>query len=698
MSIAQLLLSTQSPLRPVQRPAPVSPPAANLLPMKTAGTHHFLERTYREGSAFQWVRETLTNALEAQATRVQFAIEWQAVQKLGVYRRVIADNGKGMTADQLVAFFNTFGAGSKTIGGIHENFGVGAKTSLLPWNPDGVVVISWVNGQAAMIWVARDPSNGEYGLKVRPCDGPQGTKLECAYAPYDDAQHGCDWSQVKPAWIRDHGTVIVLLGTADQPNTVLGDPRHHEADLKGISRFLNRRMWQLPARVTVSVEELRGNDWTSWPKDAAGAGQADSAGCRTNVRKIEGARHFIDYPHRSGVGRIAEQGTVDLSDGTRVHWYLWDGARPKVQSYAALNGYVAVRYNNELYDITSHPATYRAFGVSEGAVRNRLWLIVEPPVDPTGQRGVYPKTDRNSLLLHDASSAGLPLPLHKWAEEFAANMPDELEQAIADSHPDDVGRVNDPAWREKLAGRFGARWRIALPCQQRGDTSGLQPVGPSLRGYRLKPTPPRAGRRSLSRALASCSKLRYGTPSRMMVNVMAGLPSYRRANADDVGAGMLAAWHPRDLECAEGVVLLNVDHPVLRSVIGYWQERYAPQHSAAVEEEVIAVYGEVAASKVAHSECLKALLPAPVVDQELRSEAALTMSLLGLMAEDQLLATRLGAKLGKPLQKAPDAPAPSARVQRALLNFDGLVAWDELSLPKVASVHPAEGLPDLPIA
>ncbi len=75
--------------------------------------------------------ETLINALEAGATRTEYGIEWQAVENLGVYRRVIADNGSGMTAQELVRFFNTFGGGGKPIGGLHENYGVSAKTSLL---------------------------------------------------------------------------------------------------------------------------------------------------------------------------------------------------------------------------------------------------------------------------------------------------------------------------------------------------------------------------------------------------------------------------------------------------------------------------------------------------------------------------------------------------------------------------------------
>src|SRR5262245_21951713 len=120
--------------------------SARIRPMQTSGTQHLIERAYRESSQFQWVREMQVNAQEAGATRIEFGIEWQAVEDKGVYRRTIADNGCGMNAEQLVEFFNTFGGGGKPIGGAHENFGVGSKTSLLPWNKYGMVVVSWVNG------------------------------------------------------------------------------------------------------------------------------------------------------------------------------------------------------------------------------------------------------------------------------------------------------------------------------------------------------------------------------------------------------------------------------------------------------------------------------------------------------------------------------------------------------------------------
>ncbi len=101
--------------------------------------------------SYQWARELLTNSRDAGAARVEFGIEWQAVSKFGAYRRTVADNGCGMDRHELVRFFSTLGAGDKRIGGIHDDFGVGAKIATLPWNLEGVVVLSYKGGYASII-------------------------------------------------------------------------------------------------------------------------------------------------------------------------------------------------------------------------------------------------------------------------------------------------------------------------------------------------------------------------------------------------------------------------------------------------------------------------------------------------------------------------------------------------------------------
>jgi hypothetical protein len=100
------------------------------------GASHFVNRMFEACGNYQWAREFLKNAEEAGATKVEFGIEWQAVEKKGVYRRTISDNGAGMSREELLQFFSTLGEGSKRIGGVHDSFGVGAKIASLPWNPD----------------------------------------------------------------------------------------------------------------------------------------------------------------------------------------------------------------------------------------------------------------------------------------------------------------------------------------------------------------------------------------------------------------------------------------------------------------------------------------------------------------------------------------------------------------------------------
>jgi len=634
----------------------VDPRARRILPMTTAGTQHFIERTYREGGVFQWVRETYKNAIEADATKIEFGVEWQAVETLGVYRRVIADNGRGMTADQLVAFFNTFGGGGKPIGDVHENFGVGFKATALPWNKHGIVVISWVDGEASMIWIQHDPITGEYGLRVEEVEDENGDiSLEAVYEPYVDDEHGCNWAAVKPDWIHDHGTAIVLLGNSSTEDTVLGDPSRPESDIKGISAYMNRRLWTIPPKVDVFVDELRTQDRGDWPRKDTEAHGAHKGGAdrRTNTRRIEGAKYYIEYPATGFKGgRLARSGTVQLAGGVAVDWFLWDGARPAVQSYAAISGYIAAVYADELYDITSHRSVYRSFGVSEQSVRERLWLVICPPIlRDDGQPGVYPRTDRNSLLLRGGSNPGGPLPIAEWATEFAGLLPDPILEAIRSARSGEAGTIDDLGWLARLAERFGARWRILKRRVHPGGDTTVDPTQsgavPSKRRIRRKKH--RNGRHNGNGGTAG--GLAIGTtPGAMpakIAKVAGGIPRYRLVRATELGPGMLAAWHPNDPVFPEGAVLVNMEHPVLEAQVLYWQGQFPDVYADQVRQDVLDTYGEVAVSKVAHSEHLKAILPAKTIEDELRSEGALTMALLGLIAEEALIAPRLGGKYGK---------------------------------------------------
>jgi hypothetical protein len=286
-------------------------------------------------------------------------------------------------------------------------------------------------------------------------------------------------------------------------------------------------------------------------------------------------------------------------------------------------------------------------------------LVIRPPVDPEGKRGVYPKTDRNSLLIKGGPTAGGPLPINEWAAEFADNMPDEITRALRAARQGEPGTLDSAEWRAKLAERFGARWKLGKLRVKPGGPVLLDPSMPGTPLRTPKPKiPPDPNRTPIHnggvlrpRPAPRPIVPRYGKAGSSVggepATVAGGIPTYRPVHADAVGPGMLAAWQPNAPDYPEGLVLINIDHPILRSVIEHWQSLYADHHAEAIADDVIAVYGQVAVSKVAHSEHMKGIVPSVTVEKTMRSDEALTMALLGLMAEDHLISTRVGGKYSK---------------------------------------------------
>ena len=91
---------------------------------------------------------------------------------------------------------------------------------------------------------------------------------------------------------------------------------------------------------------------------------------------------------------------------------------------------------------------------------------------------------------------------------------------------------------------------------------------------------------------------------------------------------------------------MNEDSPILSEAIRHHQEQYPDVFTEEVAKIVRETYGEVAVCKIAHSQKLASQIPEEDLDQIYRSEAALTISLMGLLAEESLIGQRLG-KLGR---------------------------------------------------
>ena len=623
------------------------------------GASHFVNRMFEACGPYQWAREFLKNSVEAGATRIEFGIEWQAVEKLGAYRRTIMDDGSGMDEQELLKFFSTLGAGARKIGGIHDNFGVGAKIAALPWNPEGVVVISYKHGKASMIWIVLDEESGDYELMEFQTPAGRSHVIQPQRTPDDQI----DWDAIKPRWISEHGTVIVLLGSEEYPDTILGNPHAGETAIKGLSVYLNTRFWDLTA--DVRVVELRSEKKTQWPENPDDRDDAR----RPNNRQIKGARHYL-VDVEGSKGTLLGQDTVPLAEGRiKTEWYLWSGERPHIDSYARRTGYVAIRYKDELFHVTSNKAHFRWFGVVEGKVQQNLSIILEPQLYQTnnGRWGVHPDQSRNRLIFTGGGEKGIELPLSDWGLEFSEHMPDAILAAIRAARGEQGGSIENEEYRKRLQDKFGDRWTLKAFVKGRPKKGDPEPATVVDGGAPVEVfDPPDTGnggggtrrKRKKTVKVLRTPVIVGGPDEGVERRIPVDVPRFRLVGKDEFERPWhVALWAPT---APDGpTVLINTDSPILLEIVQYHQNQYPDVFAEEVQKTVFEGFGEVAACKVAHSQKLLRNIAKEELDKDYRSEQALTIGLMGLLAEESLIAQRLG-RLGRKKPMSTDAPVASA--------------------------------------
>lgn len=562
--------------------------------------HHLIDRVYRESNPLQFLRELCVNSLEAGATRVEFGVEWQGVVATGIYRLLVADNGRGMSEDELVEYMNTFGHGSKKIGGPADNFGIGAKSSLLPANPFGVVIISWHEScpTGAMIWLKRDEASGEYGARI--FHTPDGNRS--VVAPFFDDELGLDWASVKPSWI-GIGTAVILLGASPTDNTFrVAEVLEGSHKIAGIAKNLNFRFWGFAEGVSVRVGQFHRQDIENWPRTPSEAKDIK----KYTFRTIEGARYYLERP---------ATGSLRLNDGSKLLWFLGEPVKGATHTYAPERGVVASLYKGELYDLGGSSSKvqqrYRAFGVSVEAVRKILTIVVEPPTFEDDQLfGVYPNSSRSALL----TSEGAELPWDVWGGEFMAALPKEVARALQEAST--ANRPGDDKWRDRLLKEFASRWKAPPECGKPKSTSATFTRTGGIKG------PARVASKRSTRD---------------------GLPEYEWLSEADIGEDMYAVFAPPSPSREEGVIQLNRDFFLIREVTSFWTGQYPPHDYEQVEAVIKAVYGEVAAARAAHAHVLARAngWTQNQLKSLLGNQEAWTLSVMGLMAEDSVIKRRL---------------------------------------------------------
>lgn len=305
-------------------------------------------------------------------------MEWQGVENIGVYRRYVADDGSGMSERELDEFMRTYGGGGKPIGAEHENFGIGAKVTLLPWNREGLVVISYKDGVASMIRLAFDDAENEYGAYVWTTENEYGdpeqsvviSPEEFGIPEWGIVDFGAIWKQI-PFWqsrtaAPEHGTVVLLVGNTPLEDTILGDPdRPEERAVHFPAAYLNPRIWDVADEMTITVDVPVSPEKTKWPRREPES--IDLIGHSGVTRRpVRGAYHYIHKVGGKVVASSAMEGEepVDIGHNVDAQWYLREvDGRPN--PYGPRDGMVAVLYDNELYDI-SHEQCASANSESRG--------------------------------------------------------------------------------------------------------------------------------------------------------------------------------------------------------------------------------------------------------------------------------------------------------------------------------------------
>ena len=225
--------------------------------LKDSNLTQTIERGFAECHPLQFVRELLQNSIEAGATKVRVLYETEAKGVNGIDRAVFVDNGRGMADPNLMKQYAQFNSSGKTTGTMHDNFGIGAKISLLPFNQYGLVFMSWdkENPGGNMIWLCKNENN-QYGAKrfLVPLyesdidDEPYDYNYESCIRPDECNEEGIDWNQILrncKTLMKDseHGTAVILLGNhpLDSTGHYTGYSRKDKGAFNKWNKFIQYR-------------------------------------------------------------------------------------------------------------------------------------------------------------------------------------------------------------------------------------------------------------------------------------------------------------------------------------------------------------------------------------------------------------------------------------------------------------------------
>ncbi len=572
-----------------------------------------VKRIYEGASPFAFVREFIQNALDANATRIEIGPDFVGLKTaldMGeppVYKLMFSDNGDGIPRSKMKTLLNNLSSSGRSMAA-DANFGIGAKVAALPWNPYGIVFMSWTDKEEGMVRLFRR-SDGNYGLfRYDESDETLDRFVDLTTPPEAYRQN----------WQKASGTSVVLLGSDQNEDTIFGPPSQ-QAGIYALMQLVNDRYFKFPEGVEVWVTQFETVTKSKWPKNKSEAKRL----------KANGSFHFLDkYSDDCGTVKI---------DGAKIHWWWhsnWSNDSTNANPVVSNPGYVGTLYNNELYDVVRRQkysreksksnlgllAMYAKFGILWQEVWKNVTILVEPDqYSDKHPEGVMPDLARGRLKMAN----GDDLPWDEWGKAFADKMPEVIVNALDKAADGNVVEINIEAKMKEFFMRMDMY-------------TGLDDHAPKNRG----PVPKRRKARGSSGDSDDKSADDKVKPTKYNLPAIEWVKPKTLNTTDDLFNGKAVFYSE-----ANNSLMFNEDFPLWKCMVEHWVSQYPksiPGLSSKVRDAVRYVYSTAVVSRVVHVRRLRGHRDwgSGAVSVALSNES-LTMAVLGIQDADVRIANHL---------------------------------------------------------
>lgn len=610
-------MSQMTPTPPSQSQSPASNQPAWVLSgetvpfrVNTVGTKLLLDNMWESADPQQHVIEHVRNAVQHHAKNIYIGPFWpEAPEK---YLWSIEDDGEGMDETTLIAYISEVFKSSKAMGlGAGLSKGVGARASLCPWNPEGVLVLTFQNGKGKMAQYGLSEDGKTYGPKLLV--GPEGTSE--FYVPVPKR-----YLLDREGNPRKNGTVVVALGDGGD-HTYLGPDRTanlangNSARARRNIKVLETRFWQFPADVNVTAFDPNNADIHLWPKSQNG---------RSEDRRGGQSRGVYGIRQRAEMHGLFKEWTVEVQGATIRILGLTEEALPKYKNsagYSSTPQTTGFLYNNEVYSTQSghHGARFDSLGIHHAIVSSRLIVVMEPHME------IADDLQRGRIILKNgqtedsfwsekarAAKALLPPDFWAWVDDITppeADMSEIEEQIDKESRAlaASLGLVGGGAGGGKMQFKHfvcascGKRVKVAADTSETPeccDQMMVKPCGSSGSG---------------------------GSNNRPHGSI----PKAKADNTD------LSATYPAEYQSkGDKYLRLRTQHPVIRNVVERMMSeefRNEPERRERVESRVVFYGLRILTSRILHLQASAETMGWTRADlEDLWSPAALTNALMSL--------------------------------------------------------------------